>query len=82
MIGGFRSRYENLRMATVAAAVLLGFAALLSCDQLGPGGFVGACLAVVLGGIPRRPQLPARTWIGIQLAFLGWMGWSKRSRSY
>ena len=69
--------YTVHRLVTTAAAVL-GFTAMALGGELGGAGRGAAVLAIVASLVPNRPKLPARLWVVLQLAFLGWLGvqWS------
>ncbi len=61
------------RLAATAVAVL-GFCAMGLGGELGGAGGAAAVLAVLASLWPGRPQLPSRLWVGLQLAFLAWLG--------
>jgi transglutaminase-like putative cysteine protease len=64
------SRFEWLHRSSVLGTAALGFLALAVGGEMPPLAWAAAVLALGLFGWPRRPRLPGRVWIAVQLAFL------------
>lgn len=71
-------RFYAVHRLVTTAVVVLGFLAMGLGGELGGAGRGAAVLAVIASLWPQRPKLPARVWVLLQLAFLGWLGfqWS------
>jgi len=66
-------RFTTVRSGATLAVALVGFAALRIGGRLdGPVALV-ALAAWLAAFWPGRPRLEARTWLGLQIAFLAWM---------
>lgn len=67
-------RFFAVHRIVATSVAVLGFCAVGLAGELGAAGSGAAVLAVVASLWPDRPRLPSRVWVGLQLAFLGWIG--------